>query len=42
MDPLLVFSYAKIMRRNGRKVSQFFALVNNAAREFDSGIKFEE
>ena len=41
MDPLLVFSYEKIIRRNGRKVSQFFTLTNNTRAEFDSGISYQ-
>ena len=31
-----------IIRRNGRKVSQFFTLTNNKTAEFDSGSKFKE
>ena len=30
----------KIIRRNGRKVSQFFTLTNNTTAEFDSGPKY--
>ena len=29
-----------IIRRNGRKVSQFFTLTNNTTAEFDSGPKY--
>ena len=36
MGPHLVFSYEKKSRRNGQ-ISVNFTLVNNAAREFDSG-----
>ena len=32
----------KIIRRNGRKVSQFFTLTNNTRAEFDSGSEFKE
>ena len=31
----------KIIRRNGRKVSQFFTLTNNTRAEFDSGISYQ-
>ena len=42
MDPLLVFLYEKIMRRNGRKVNEpNFTLTNNTAAEFDSGISYQ-
>ena len=42
MDPLLVFLYEKIKRRNGRKVSPFFTLTNNTTAEFDSGLDHRE
>ena len=43
MDPLLVFWYEQIMRRNGRKVSLFFTLTNHTrtTAEFDSGISYQ-
>ena len=40
MDPLLVFLYEQIMRRNGQ-TSASFHHDNNTTAEFDSGISYQ-